>query len=170
MIGAPDADEVRGLFTYDEQEGLLRWKNPSGKCGRIPAGTIAGTPNKEAYRYICIRGKLYRASRLIWLYMTGEWPKHQVDHKNRTPSDDRWENLREATSAQNKANCKAYRKKSCTLKGVQAVQKKHSIRYYATVTKDKKRIHLGCFGTEEEAHAAYVKASEALHGEFSYSG
>lgn len=104
--------------------------------------------------------------------MTGEWPKHQVDHKDTNPSNDKWDNLREATTAQNKANCRKYNrdKASCPLKGVQAVQKRHSIRYRAVVTKEGVRRHLGNFDTPEEAHAAYLKASAELHGEFSNDG
>src|SRR4029077_7784972 len=75
---------VKALFSYDPEEGLLRWRNPSGRYGRIPAGSIAGgTTNAEGYRYVSINGTIYRASRLIWLYMTGEWPKSQIDHKDR---------------------------------------------------------------------------------------
>jgi hypothetical protein len=39
--------------------------------------------------------------------------------------------------------------------------------YQARITKDKKYIHLGCFATAEEAHAAYVKAARELFGEWS---
>lgn len=126
--------------------------------------------NFEGYRYITIDSVRYKANRLAWLYMTGEWPPEQVDHKNHNTGDDRWENLRLATQSQNKANCRTYKKKSCTLKGVQAVQKRHSIRYRAVATKDGKCINLGNFDTEMEAHLAYVKAATALHGEFAYSG
>lgn len=160
---------VQELFSYDKEEGLLRWKNPSGRYGRIPAGAVAGsTSNKEGYRYVSINGKLYRASRLIWLWVTGEWSEEQIDHKDGNTSNDKWENLREATRSQNKANCGKYKrdKASCPLKGVQAVQKKHSIRYRAVVTKDGVRRNLGNFDTPEEAHAAYLAASEELHGEF----
>lgn len=102
--------------------------------------------------------------------MTGEWPPEQVDHKDHNTSNDAWDNLRLATQSQNKANCRAYKKKSCTLKGVQAVQKKHSIRYRAVVTKDGVRRNLGNFDTEIEAHLAYVKAAEMLHGDFAFAG
>jgi len=93
-----------------------------------------------------------------------------VDHVDRNPANDKWENLREATGSQNKANCRKYRNKSCNLKGVQAVQKRRSIRYRAIATKDGVRQHLGYFDTPELAHAAYLKASAALHGEYASDG
>ena len=172
MLTDLTVDEVRALFTYDKEDGIIRLKNASGRYGRYPAGSPAGQNHPEGYRYVRIGEKLYRVSRLIWLHVTGEWPKHQVDHKDLNPSNDKWENLREATSSQNKANCGKYKaeKASCHLKGVQAVQKRRSIRYRAIATKDGVRQHLGYFGTPEEAHAAYLKASEELHGEFANDG
>jgi len=161
--------EVRELFTYDKKEGLLRWRNPSGRFGRIPAGSVAGsTTNKEGYRYVTINGKLYRESRIIWLWMTGEWPRVQVDHEDRNTGNDKWNNLRLASRSQNKANSGKYggKPKSSLLKGVQAVQKARSIRYRAIATKDGVREHLGYFDTEELAHAAYLKRATELHGEF----
>ena len=164
--------EVRALFTYDKKEGLLRWRNPSGRFERIPAGSVAGsTTNKEGYRYVTINGKLYRGSRIIWLWVTGEWPPVQVDHEDRDTGNDKWTNLRLANGSQNKANSGKYggKPKSSLLKGVQAVQKARGIRYRAIATKDGLREHLGYFDTEELAHAAYLKRSEELHGEFARS-
>lgn len=170
MLTDLTAEKVRELFTYDKEEGLLKWNYDAGRYGRYPKGTIAGRPNHEGYRYITIGTKPYRASRLIWLYVTGEWPEYQIDHKDRDPTNDKWINLRQATGSQNKANCRKYRNKSCELKGVQAVQKRHSIRYRAIATKDGVRRHLGYFDTPELAHAAYLKASEVLHGDFASDG
>lgn len=171
MLRDLTAEFVRDRFTYDPAEGLLRYRVAmSIRCVLQPAGTIAGRVHQEGYRYITIKKRQYRASRLIWLYMTGEWPPNQVDHRNTKPGDDRWENLRLATGSQNKANCGAYKNKSSLLKGVQAVQKRKSIRYRAIATKDGVREHLGYFDTEEEAHAAYLKRAQELHGEFASSG
>lgn len=172
MLSDLKASEVRALFTYDKDEGILRWRNASGRHGRYPAGSRAGSPNADGYLQVRVNGQSYRTARLIWLYVTGEWPKHQVDHEDRNPANDKWENLREATQSQNKANSGKYKaeKASCSLKGVQAVQKRKSIRYRAIATKDGVRRHLGYFDTPEQAHAAHLKASEELHGEFASDG
>lgn len=170
MLKDLTAEEIRSLFAYDPEEGLLRWRKPSGRYGRIPAGSIAGgvASNSEGYRNVNVRGKLYRASRLIWVYMTGEWPPHQVDHEDRDTGNDKWKNLRLATGSQNKANCGKYKSKNGggMPKGVQAVKKRRSIRYRAIATKDGVREHLGYFDTPALAHAAYLKRSRELHGEF----
>jgi len=162
---------VRALLDYDKETGILSWRNPSGRYGRIPAGTPAGTLNKEGYRYVVVEGRHYRASRLIWFHVTGVWPPSQVDHIDRNPSNDKWSNLRLATGSQNKANNRKYQSKNSAgmPKGVQLMQGRRSVRYRAIATKDGKRIHLGYFDTPETAHAAYRKASEELHGEFASS-
>jgi hypothetical protein len=66
--------------------------------------TVGGIHKSTGYCRIGIDGCLYRSSRLAVLYMTGEWPKAEIDHVNCNKADDRWENLREATHAQNQRN------------------------------------------------------------------
>jgi hypothetical protein len=39
---------------------------------------------------IWVDGKIYRATRLAWLYMTGKWPKLEIGYINRKTSDTRW--------------------------------------------------------------------------------
>ncbi len=175
MLDDLTAEEVRSLFTYDPSEPFLRWRNPSGRYGRIPAGSEAGGINKvEGYRHVTVNGKNYRVSRLIWVHVKGEWPPHQVDHKDRDTSNDRWDNLRLATCGNNQANKgkqkSKKRKPTSMLKGVQAVQKARSIRYRAVATKDGVIEHLGYFDSEELAHAAYLKRAKELHGEFASDG
>jgi hypothetical protein len=161
-------EEVTALLDYDHKTGVFRWVNCAGRWGRIPAGSRAGTPNKEGYRYICINGRHYRACRLAFLIMTGEWPKHQVDHINRDTGDDRWENLREAKQTQNKANSKRYKNNTTGFKGVtfDAERMKFTVRIRDNGTYRR----LGRFDTAEEAHEAYKKATKQKYGEFANAG
>ena len=53
---------------------------------------------------ISVDGSRYRAHRLAWLYMTGEWSRGDIDHINTYKADNRFCNLREATRSQNSAN------------------------------------------------------------------
>lgn len=90
-----------------------------------------------------------------------------VDHKNGNPLDNRWENLRLATAAQNRANCKMKANKPIPLKGVTF----HKGRYMAQLrVQGKKSPFLGYFDTAEEAHKAYVEAARIAHGEFHNAG
>lgn len=175
MLDDLTCEHVRSIFTYSKKDGLLRWRFPAGMGGKIPAGSVAGGIHPEGYRQVSVNGKTYRVSRIIWLYVTGKWPKGQLDHKDRNPGNDKWSNLREANGSQNKANNGKYKRQKpgkchCEFKGVMAVQKARSIRYRAGITKDGKRMNLGSFDTAEQAHAAYMKAAKALFGEFASSG
>ena len=73
----------------------------------VKAGTIAGSPDAYGYLQIMIDGKMYKAHRLAFLYMLGDFPPNNVDHINGKPGDNRWINLRAVTQKQNTQNRKA---------------------------------------------------------------
>ena len=101
-------------------------------------------------------------SRLVWLYMYGCWPQVHVDHINRNTSDDRLENLREATRSENLANSKRNKKNTTGFKGVSRVGNI----YRSYITRDRKRVWLGNHKTAEAAHLAYLAKAQELYGEF----
>ena len=88
---------------YDPDTGLFIWINPP-KHNRKLLGQIAGNVRSDGYRKIRIAGIAYYASHLACLYMTGKLPDEEMDHIDRDPSNDRWDNLREANSSLNKRN------------------------------------------------------------------
>jgi len=93
--------------------------------------------------------------------MTGKWPVEEIDHKNRRRADDRWTNLREATSGNNKYNKAGWAKKE-QYKGVYASGKK----WRAAAMVNYKNYHLGSFENPEDAAAAYDAFVCKAHGEF----
>lgn len=98
---------VRARLDYDPDTGVLTWKRTGSKMFNTRfAGTEAGTIATNGYRYIMIGGKLYLAHRLIWRWMTGEWPAAELDHVNMDRLDNRWSNLRAATRGENSCNRK----------------------------------------------------------------
>jgi hypothetical protein len=162
-----NAEMVRDLFTYDPSDGILRWRKV---ISSHLTGDVAGTRKKRAHAgYIEVRheGKFYMAHRLIFLWMTGRWPDPQIDHVNRDGYDNRWCNLREATAAQNAANRKVSTLNKLKLKGAIKVTRFGVTKYEARIRVNGKQLHLGRYDTAQEAHLAYVKASEAHFGEFS---
>jgi len=169
------SEVVRERFSYDPDEGMLRYRQATVRhCRIVPEGSVAGGLNKEGYRYVMVRGIHYRASRIIWLYMTGSWPKHKIDHKNCNTSDDRWENLRQATDSQQKQN---NRKRKDNKTGYKCVvyckepRYKHGRFYRWQVVVDGKRIKSGArYATAEEAYAAYCARLVEFHGEFANPG
>lgn len=167
-----DANEVRQLLDYDPATGVFIWLRRASaerydrawnsRC----AGKVAGRtkPNRSGYLEIVIDGTLYASNHLAWAWMTGEWPKANIDHKNMDKVDNRWDNLREATVAQNGWNAKAQKHNKSGFKGV--ILCRPTGRYYAQICANGQRHHLGHFATPEEARAAYVAAAAKYHGEF----
>jgi hypothetical protein len=98
---APDltAEYLRQLLSYDPDTGLFRWRVQLGFRGKV--GAVAGTTHSKGYRQIRIDGRIYRAHRLAWLYIHGEWPSGGLDHIDGNPANNAIANLRPATQQQN---------------------------------------------------------------------
>ena len=111
-----------------------------------------------------IDGHSFRAHRLAWLYVHGRWPAEQIDHIDQNTSNNRLNNLREATASQNKANKSPRRNNLLGVRGVS--REKGGRKFRAAITKDGHRLYLGAFGTVKAASAAYQKAANKLFGEF----
>jgi hypothetical protein len=104
----------------------------------------------------------YQMSRVIMNAPAGMVP----DHINHDTLDNRKENLRLVTTAQNNLNKIMQRGKSVPYKGVF----KQRDRYRARITYAGTCINIGCFPGAEEAAAAYHEAAKKYHGEFRYKG
>lgn len=157
------ADALRKVLKYSPSTGKFIWIANNGK---MRAGAEAGNRMKPTgYIQICINYKNYRAHRLAWLYMYGEWPNGHLDHKNRITSDNRIKNLRLATISENGANSKA-RKSITGFKGVDFINGKFRARFRSKSTG---RIHLGMFNTAQEAHEAYKRKALTVFGEFAHT-
>lgn len=96
---------------------------------------------------------------------TGEWPKHDIDHKNGVAADNSWENLREATNQQNQWN---RRHNGKLPRGV--YRARSGGRFWARVVVGKTMKHLGTFDTPEEAHGAWRTFVENERGQFFRAG
>lgn len=87
-----------------------------------------------------------------------------TDHRDGNGLNNRRNNLRECTAQQNNHNRGKRCISSSKFKGVS--WHKRIQRWQASIRKDEKLIHLGYFGKEEEAAAAYRTAALELFGEF----
>lgn len=156
----PEQSYLRSIFIYDPETGSFtracdrhKWK-----AGQ-PMGTIAG-----GYLSINIDRTIFRAHRLAWTYMTGEQPPRYLDHKDGDPLNNRWDNIRAATQTQNMLNKAIQSNNKTGYKGVYFSAQAQ--RFIAKTRVSGKNIHLGSFGTPEEAKAAYDAACKILHGDF----
>lgn len=150
---------AKEMFSYNPITGLFTRLIGGSGCGNR-VGSIAGSKNGHGYIHIQINKKFFKAHRLAWFYMTGEWPKDQIDHKDGVRDNNAWGNLREAD---NRLNHENLRKANSTNKlGVMGVYKQHR-KFVARIKSNGKKIHLGMFDTAEAAHAAYLSAKRKIH-------
>lgn len=155
---------LKELLDYDPETGVFRWKR---RRGRGLAGAIAGKLVYWGHRKIGIDGRSYRAHRLAWFYVYGRWPKGEIDHINGVSDDNRIDNLREATRAENMRNLRGAHRDSVTgFRGVRNHPQCFIKPFQARVVKDGREYSLGYYATPEEAAGAASKARRELFGEF----
>ncbi len=162
-------ERLRYVLNYDSSTGVFTWNVRSGP--RIRVGMVAGSIQKRGSINIIIDKVAYSAHRLAWQYIHGKWPEFQIDHKNLNRSDNRIDNLRQATRSQNIANRRVLPSNQLGIKGVgissRSVRKPQ--RYRARIRINGTLIHLGYFSTPGLAHDAYAKAAVKYFGEFARS-
>lgn len=150
---------LRELLSYNPDTGEFRWLVSRGTAR---AGSVAGTRQNNGYWIIKISRRGYLAHRLAWVYVHGEWPVDQIDHRNGVRDDNHIANLREATELQNKQNRRQAKVGTKTgLLGTSWCERDKL--FVATIRRDGKQTHIGCYRTAEEAHAAYLKAKRKFH-------
>jgi len=153
----PTQAELHRLFDYSVITGELYYKIQVSS--RALKGSVAG-PKKtgKGYKRVRINNVEYTQHRVIWRWVTGDDPGAlEIDHKNNQRDCNAWHNLRLATRSQNTANTP----------GTKGIQKSGASKWKAHIYLNNQYIYLGTHTTKEKASAAYLKAKEELHGEFS---
>ena len=145
---------LKELLSYDKNTGIFRWK--VRKAYKIKIGDIAGNLRKDGYKRVMIDEKLYSAHRLAWLYVYGEFPKHEIDHINHNKGDNRISNLRDVTRGENRKNLANQRHNTSGTTGV-AWYKPYK-KWVARIRVNGKQKHLGYFDNINEAKIARQKA------------
>jgi hypothetical protein len=156
-------DELKRLVRYNPETGAFIRLVSTGKGARV--GDIAGSVDpKSGYVQLWVGRQHFRAHRLAWFYMTGEWPS-LVDHINGDRSDNRWANLRQATKSQNAANQRP-KKDRALPKGVYRYPYQYGGRPFAQIRVENVVMTLGVYDSVEEAQAAYAAAALLHFGVF----
>jgi hypothetical protein len=107
--------ELKDLLHYNPDTGIF---TRNRTCGGYKKGGESGCLNGHGYRCIGINNKLYKRSRLAWLYVYGYFPENLIDHIDRDKSNDRITNLREASPSCNVHNRSAPSTNTSGIKGV----------------------------------------------------
>lgn len=173
----PTPEELRQLLSYDPETGKLFWKErgPEWFTGtprspewlakwwnsRFAGAEAFTTANSNGHKTGAVFGVKYLAHRIIWAMVTGEWPEDQIDHIDGDRAHNRFENLREATNAENCQNREAVSRSSSGHIGVHYNSTLHKWR--AGIGKDWKYYWLGNFDHKEDAIAAYLEAKQRIH-------
>lgn len=149
--------EVADMFLYDAHTGnLLRKKSVGGSL----AGSVAGTKTDNGYINVSVKGRLYRAHRLVWLICKGNWPHGDIDHIDGNRSNNKIENLRQTTRSENMQNQRFPRGNNKNgLLGISS----NKGRWMARINVNGKQIYLGTFDSPEIAHSTYVLAKRQMH-------
>jgi hypothetical protein len=94
-------ERLKSILHYEPSSGVFTWVN----CPNRPdlTGKVAGGLDDKGYTLIRI-GELYRAHRLAFLYMEGEFPLGEVGHHNCVRDDNGWVNLYKCTHQENMNN------------------------------------------------------------------
>lgn len=160
-------EELDEVLEFDETISRFRWKPRPGKTRGVKifntryAGELAGTLNNRGsgllHRVIHINGMNFFEHRLVWLYHYEELPKTDLDHINGDGLDNRIENLRPATSSENRRNMARNKNNSSGHVGV--VWHKRDGRYMVQASKGGKCLFGGYFA-KEDLHLAAAKAQE----------
>lgn len=146
MITKNDVDRA---FVYKESGELIR--RSTNRRGYL---------RPDGYVYSRLNGKSYPEHRLVFLLHKGFLPD-QVDHINGIRSDNRIENIRQASHAQ---NCMNRKPMGSHRKGCYWQPRRN--KWIAQIGFNGKRITIGYFDTQEGAAEAYASKSKELHGEF----
>lgn len=167
-----DAKDVKKHVEYNPKTGLFVRRarlpedfRPKGQLSaeslcRSYNSRLAGKPALTAisrgYRIGRVGKKNLMAHVVAWAYVNGEWPDGDIDHINGDRSDNRIENLRVVSRADNLRN-----------RGVCKRNKSGEIGIYWAKDRNKWRVELantkiGSYDTKEEAILARDKAKAEM--------
>lgn len=150
---------LKELFDYDPATGIFTRRVATSN--RVKPGAPVGVRNGNGYFRMQADNKRYYCHRLAWLYVYGTIPKHQIDHINGDPSDNRICNLREASNLENHQNIRAHQDNKSGYLGVSWYPKIK--KWSAEIMHEGIKYKLGMFDDPKEAHAAYLAKKQELH-------
>lgn len=164
-------EDEQGRVTFSYLQEILSYSPDNGqwRCKKAYSpqsypGKKVGWMHDQGYCCLTINNKKYKLHILAWFYMTGVWPKVDIDHIDNNRSNNKWLNLREATPSQNGANSLLNTNNTSGYKGVSWNKIRQKYEVYIKIGYTKK--HLGLYKTLEKSSAVYDEAALKYFGEF----
>ena len=156
----PEISQSYLLEILEYRDGELFWKVNRRKTR---AGSKAGRTKSNGYCEVGIDGRLHGTHRLIFMMIHGRMPR-LIDHIDGNPSNNKIENLREASHAENMWNSQRPKNNRSGFKGVYFDKRSGS--WIAQCWKDNKKNHIGSFKNIHDAAEAVLAFREKNHKEF----
>lgn len=153
------------MFKDSMCHGGIRTAQWAADCWNTKNATAEAftAQNEFGYHVGAILGHTFRAHRVIWAIVHGEWPSDQIDHDDGNRANNRLINLKCATNAENHKNEGRPKNNTSGVAGV--FWCRQTGRWRATIKVNYRQHHLGRFATIEEAKAA----REAAKAEFGFA-
>ena len=174
----PPTKYLLECFKYNPDTGIIKWKSrPLNHFNTVIGwrsfnsqcpGKVLNRADRDGYLSVNMqvdgRRESYLLHRLAWAMHHGSMPvDRQIDHINWIESDNRIENLRLATPAENTKNTRA-RSGTSSKKGVYFDKSKS--KWKAQYQLNGKRKHIGYFKREQDAVEAFNYIAVPAYGEF----
>jgi hypothetical protein len=157
--------QLKKLFDYDASGTFVRKLN-----GKL---VIQNLSKGQRYLRISVNGKPRALHRIVFCWHYGYFPKI-IDHINNNRLDNRIENLREATQANNCLNRKHHENSRSPYKNVYLQSPtKNSLwkrNWAVMVTVDGKRKYFGSYEDVELANLIAIEVRAKYHGAFANHG
>jgi hypothetical protein len=150
------------LFEY--KDGNLYWK--INKTTRNLIGKKVGTPTSGGYLNVMVDGINYRIHRLIYMMHYGEFPD-VVDHIDGNRTNNKIENLRQATVSQNNFNTKMRIDNSSGYKNISWSKDRNK---WVVRIQANKKLHQWYVEDLELAELVAIEARDKYHKQFSNHG
>lgn len=157
MGSACSQARLRELFDYDQETGVFTRRRSRRKVGHV-----SWRKSRTPYLRINVDGSFHYAHRLVFLWMTGDWPQHEVDHIDRNGLNNSWANLRDVPRSVGCWNTGLSRLNKTGVKGV--IRTPTGWRAFHG-----NRGIVGRFKTFEEACAARRRVEEACDAKYGFS-
>jgi len=155
---ALDIDLLVTLIEYNKNNGLLKWKDITGRGKK---NQEPGSIHKNGYKRLTVLGRTLLHHRVVWALYYNEQPPKIIDHIDGDKTNNKILNLRSGIGSLNQQNQTKPHSRNNTSKYIGVSLFKG--RWRAKIYHNKRYYFLGYFTSEIEARNAYITEKRNLH-------